>query len=91
MGEGAPEALRRRVLRAGDLDAAGGRPVALASDERRVTISRLAGGLSKALAAFAALVLLIAGGLMAWAWAPDQPTDALMARWGEEAAEPVDD
>ncbi len=29
-----------------------------------------------------ALTVLVAGGFIAWAWAPDQPAEALMARWG---------
>jgi pimeloyl-ACP methyl ester carboxylesterase len=38
--------------------------------------------LGKALLAFALLALFAVGGLVAWAWAPDQPAEALMARWG---------
>ena len=28
------------------------------------------------------LSLVLAGGFIAWAWAPDRPAEALMARWG---------
>jgi pimeloyl-ACP methyl ester carboxylesterase len=28
------------------------------------------------------VAVVVAGGFVAWAWAPDQPADALMARWG---------
>lgn len=38
--------------------------------------------LLKGVAVLAALVLLVVVGLVAWAWAPDQPAEALMARWG---------
>lgn len=38
--------------------------------------------LLKGLAVLALVVLVAAGGLVAWAWAPDQPADVLMARWG---------
>jgi pimeloyl-ACP methyl ester carboxylesterase len=38
--------------------------------------------LLKGFAVLALVVLVAAGGLVAWAWAPDQPAEALMARWG---------
>ncbi len=38
--------------------------------------------LLKGFAALALVLLVAAGGFIAWAWAPDQPAEALMARWG---------
>jgi pimeloyl-ACP methyl ester carboxylesterase len=38
--------------------------------------------LLKAFAVLALLAAVVVGGFVAWAWAPDQPAEALMARWG---------
>ncbi|MFN7294125.1 MAG: alpha/beta fold hydrolase [Lysobacteraceae bacterium] len=38
--------------------------------------------LLKGMAVLALLALVAVGGLVVWAWAPDQPAEALMARWG---------
>lgn len=43
---------------------------------------RLLRRLFQAALAVLLLALLLAGGFIAWAWAPDRPAEALMARWG---------